>query len=41
MAWNPGQTLQGGKYTLEGELGRGRFDFPLLIFNPANNQLPQ
>jgi serine/threonine-protein kinase len=25
MAWNPGQTLQGGQYILESQLGRGRF----------------
>lgn len=31
MAWVAGDQLQGGKYTIEKELGRGRFGITYLV----------
>ncbi len=31
MAWVAGDQLQGGKYTIERELGRGRFGITYLV----------
>jgi len=33
MAWIAGDELQGGKYTIERELGRGRFGITYLVKN--------
>ncbi len=33
MAWGVGDRLQGGKYTIEKELGRGRFGITYLVKN--------
>jgi eukaryotic-like serine/threonine-protein kinase len=33
MAWVAGDRLQGGKYTIEKELGRGRFGITYLVKN--------
>ncbi len=33
MAWVKGDRLQGGKYTVERELGRGRFGITYLVKN--------
>jgi serine/threonine-protein kinase len=37
MAWTPGQTLQDGRYTIERELGRGRFAVTYLAKNEGGN----
>ncbi len=39
MAWNPGQTLQDGKYTLESQLGRGRFAITYLAKDRNGKEL--
>lgn len=39
MAWTAGQTLQGGKYTIEKELGRGRFGITYLAKDEDGNYL--
>jgi serine/threonine-protein kinase len=39
MAWNPGQTLQDGKYILESKLGRGRFAITYLAKDRNGKEL--
>ena len=39
MAWNPGQMLQDGKYTLESKLGRGRFAITYLAKDRNGKEL--
>ncbi len=39
MAWNPGQTLQGGQYILESQLGRGRFAITYLAKDRNGKEL--
>jgi eukaryotic-like serine/threonine-protein kinase len=38
MAWVAGEQLQGGKYTIEKELGRGRFGITYLVRNRKGNR---
>lgn len=39
MAWVAGNPLQGGKYTIERELGRGRFGITYLVKNKNSDRL--
>jgi eukaryotic-like serine/threonine-protein kinase len=39
MAWVAGEQLQGGKYTIERELGRGRFGITYLVRNRKSDRL--
>ncbi|NMF65474.1 protein kinase domain-containing protein [Brasilonema octagenarum] len=39
MAWVAGDRLQGGKYTIEKELGRGRFGITYLVKNSKSDRL--
>lgn len=39
MAWVAGDQLQGGKYTIERELGRGRFGITYLVKNKNGDRL--
>ncbi|MGK7872496.1 MAG: hypothetical protein AB4426_04060 [Xenococcaceae cyanobacterium] len=39
MAWTVGQKLKGDKYTIEGELGRGRFGITYLASDRQKNRL--
>ena len=39
MAWNPGQKLQNGKYTIEKVLGQGGFGITYLVKNKKGNLL--
>ncbi|BAY27873.1 protein kinase [Calothrix sp. NIES-2100] len=39
MAWVAGEQLQGGKYTIERELGRGRFGITYLVKNKNGDRL--
>jgi len=39
MAWVAGDRLQGGKYTIERELGRGRFGITYLVKNKNSDRL--
>lgn len=39
MAWNPGQTLQDGKYTIKSQLGRGRFAITYLAQDRNGKEL--
>jgi serine/threonine protein kinase len=39
MAWNPGQKLQNGKYTIEKVLGQGGFGIAHLVKNKKGNLL--
>lgn len=39
MAWVAGEQLQGGKYTVERELGRGRFGITYLVKNKNGDRL--
>lgn len=39
MAWNPGQKLQNGKYTIEKVLGQGGFGIAYLVKNKKGNLL--
>ncbi len=39
MAWVTGDRLQGGKYTIERELGRGRFGITYLVKNRNSDRL--
>ncbi|QDL12166.1 serine/threonine protein kinase [Brasilonema octagenarum UFV-E1] len=39
MAWVAGDRLQGGKYTIERELGRGRFGITYLVKNSKSDRL--
>ncbi|BBD67015.1 protein kinase [Nostoc commune NIES-4072] len=38
MAWIAGNQLQGGKYTIERELGRGRFGITYLVKNKKGDR---
>jgi eukaryotic-like serine/threonine-protein kinase len=37
MVWTPGQLLQGGKYTIERQLGKGGFGIIYLAKNKSGN----
>jgi serine/threonine protein kinase len=39
VAWVRGDRLQGGKYTIERELGRGRFGITYLVRNSKSDRL--
>ncbi len=38
MAWVAGDQLQGGKYTIEKKLGRGRFGITYLVKNKKGDR---
>ncbi len=38
VAWGTGDKLQGGKYTIERELGRGRFGITYLVRNKNSDR---